>query len=184
MAENECLDLGKSRRWCRVRDAVVAERTPEELEKLAGVCLRQTLNALRKPIVGSAGPQIPLGDFLDAIERGPSEVEHIVKRCHGHDYARLFRDVTLDAVSREDALARFISAIRDKFFDQIALNAVGRNDKLTFSAIRLKLDETSDRLKPEIQGISRQLAENPACRLRGRQAVDTESILGESLLGH
>jgi hypothetical protein len=189
MAENESLDLGKARRWHRVFRAVVDGRSAGQIASLASVCLRQTVNALRKPAFGSGPPQVPIADLLNAVG-DPCEVERLVRRCQGHDFAHLFRDSTLNTESREVAAENFLSAICEKFCDQIVMKAVQADGQHTFTRERSLLEQVQAQLGTDIKRIAQQLATNPNQILRRPRSVDaketainTQSILGESLLG-
>ncbi len=168
MAENESLDLGKSPRWRRVLRAVLDDKPADEVVASVSECLRLSVNALHSPASGYGSPQVPLADLFDAIG-DPREVDRLVRRCSGHDYAQLFRDSTVDAKTREAASESFLNAICEKFFGQIEMEAV----------------------KPDLERFAQQLAANPGSLLRrsrrsGRSgtAVNTETVLNESLLGN
>lgn len=189
MAENESLDLGRARRWLRVLRAVLEGKPPDQIAVLAGACLRQTIKVLRKPVKGGP-PQLPLTDLLNAIGNDPCAVERIVKQCQGHDFAYLFHDSTFDAQSREAAAESFVTAIREKYFDQIEIQAVKADGQHTFTRIRSQLDQVHAHLRLEIKQIAQQLAANPSHSLRRPRSngeseivINTQSVLGESLLG-
>lgn len=187
MAENESLDLGKARRWLRVLRALVDGKSASQIASLASVCLRQTVNALRKPAIEGGPPQVPLADLLNAIGN-PCEVERIVRQCHGHDFAYLFQDSTLNTLSREVASENFLSAICEKYCDQIEMQAVHADGQQMFARVRSQLDQVQAHLRPEINRIAQQLATNPSRSLRRPRSCDaneisTQSVLGESLLG-
>ena len=63
MAENESLDLGRMRRWQRVYRAIGDGQSVEQTTDLAETCLRQTINAIRKPVDRGGPPQVPHGDL-------------------------------------------------------------------------------------------------------------------------
>lgn len=187
MAENESLDLGKSLRWRRVLRAMLDDRPAEEIATLVAVCLRQSVKALREP-AGGRYPQVPLADLLDAAG-DPREVDRIVRRCNGHDFVRLFRDSAAYAKTREEALVRYLGGMMEKFFDQIEYRAV-QSGRCTFPDVRSRLDQVKALVKPDVERIARQLAANPKSSMpRSRSgagsgtAINTESVLSESLLG-
>ncbi len=190
MAENESLDLGKARRWCRVLNALVDGKPAGQIASLAAVCLRQTVNALRKPVVKDGPPQLPLADMLNAVVHNPREVERIVRRCHGHDFAHLFHDSTHGAGSREVAAESFLSTICEKYCDQIEIQAVKADGQHTFARVRSQLDQVQAHLRSDVKRFSQQLAADPNRTLRrtksssaAEAAINTQSILKESLLG-
>jgi hypothetical protein len=191
MAENESLDLARTRRWQRVYRAIVGGQSAEQIADLAEVCLRQTINAIHKPVDRGGPPQVPLGDLLNALECGPKEVERIVQDCKGHDFARLFQNSGLDTPCREVAAENFLLAIYDKYSDQIAMQCV-QDGRYTFARVRLKLDQIQSTLRPGIRQLAHQLAANPNRPLRRSKSsktetitstINTESVLSESLLG-
>jgi len=190
MAENESLDLGKSLRWRRVLNAVNDNKPQDQIASLVFLCLIKTVNALRKPVVGGTSPQIPLADMLNAVGQDHCEVERIVRRCRGHDFALLFRDSTHGAASREVAAENFLSAICEKFFDQIEMQAVKADGQHTFRRVRSQLDQVQAHLRSDIKRSAQQLAANPNHTLRRPKslrateaAINNQSILKESLLG-
>jgi hypothetical protein len=193
MAENEFLDLARSRRWQRVYRGVVEGRPSDQIAPLVAICLRQTINSIRKPSFAEGSPQVPLGDLLEAWEHGPEAVEQMVrKKCRGHDYARLFGEATLDTATPKEALVGFTSAICEKFFDQIAVRGAKGDGGNTFAQVRSKLNQIREYLTPEICEIAHQLSTDPGKQLRRPRpartdakaiSLDTPSILNESLLG-
>ncbi len=190
MAENESLDLGKSRRWRRVLDAVVDGKSAEQIASVAAESLRKTVNALHKPVFDRSSPQVPLADMLNAVLHDPCEVDRIVRRCHGHDFAYLFHDSTLGAESREDAAKKFLSAICEKYFDKIELQVVKADGQHTVGRVRSQLDQVQAHLRSDIKRFAQKLAANPNRILRrpwvssaAKAIINTPSILKESLLG-
>lgn len=191
MAENESLDLGKSRRWQRVYHAIRDGYRADQVAGLARICLQRTINAIGKPIFKDGPPQVPLADLLGKLEHDPRGIDEIVRKCNGHDYARLFRDAALGAETREEGLKKFMFAICDKFFDQVAMQSVTPDGKNTFHQVRSVLNQTRKCLEPEVTRMSQQLSVNPDKPLRSRAfssekntvSIDTKSILKESLLG-
>ena len=189
MAENEELDLGKSLRWRRVLNAVLDDKPADEIAALVVVCLRLSVNALRRPVFGGCSPQVPLADLLDAIGT-PCEVDRIVRGCGRHDYAQLFRDSTVDAKTRREGSESFLDGICEKCFDQIKMKTVQTDGYHTFPHVRSRLDEVKALIKPDVKRIAQQLAANPSASLRrprssGRSGtgINTQSVLSESLLG-
>lgn len=187
MAENESLDLGRSRRWRRVYIAVQDDKSAAQIAQLVISCLKLTIKALRKPAYDGGPAQMPLSDLLNAVGN-PYELEQIVRQSHGHDFARLFRDSTIGVISREVATERFLSAIDEKFFDQIEMRAVQTDGKFTFLRLRSKFNEVQNLIQPEVKHIAQQLVANPNSSLPRRRSsviseIDTQSMLGESLLG-
>lgn len=191
MAENEWLDLGKSRRWQRVYHAIRDGYQADQVASLTGICLQKTINAIGKPIFKDGPPQVPLADLLDKLEHDPGGMDEIVRKCNGHDCARLFRDAALDAETRDEGVKKFMFAICDKFFDQVAMRSVTPDGKSTFRQVRSVLDQARKYLEPEITRMSQQLSVNPDRPLRRKAfssekntvSIDTKSILKESLLG-
>ena len=189
MAENEELDLGKSRRWRRVLSAVLDDKPAEEIAPAAVESLMRNVKALRKPAFWGRSPQVPLADLLDAVGGDPHEIDRIVRRCNGHDFVRLFRDSAAYAKTREEALVRYLGGMMEKFFDQIEYRAV-QSGHCTFPDVRSRLDQVKVLVKPDVERIARQLAANPNSSMpRSRSvagsgtAINTESVLSESLLG-
>jgi hypothetical protein len=188
MAENEYLDIGKSHRWRRVYDAVRDERPIDQIICLFGVCLRKAIKVIREPLFEGGPPQIPLGDLLNAFERGPEAVDRVVRRCRGHDFAVLFQDAIYGATSRKEAMEQFFSAVCEKICDQIEHKIACPDGQRTFGRIRSTLDKVEEGLKPEISRLAGQLAADPGSRLTRPKSehvlvADTRSILSESLLG-
>jgi hypothetical protein len=188
MAENEYLDIGKSHRWHRVYDAVRDERPIDQIIGLFGVCLREVIRVLRKPLLRGGPPQVPLRDLLDAFERGPEALDRVVRKCRGHDYALLFRDASCGTRSRTEAMEQFLSAVCEKICDQIEHRSARPDGQRTFGQIRSTLNQVEEGLKPEISRLAGKLAANPESRLmrpKGEHVLvpDTRSILKESLLG-
>ena len=190
MAENESLDLGKSRRWRRVLDAVVDGKSAEQIASRAAESLRKTINALHKPVFGGSSPQVPLADMFNAFEQGHYAVERIVRQCRGHDFALLFRDSTFGAESREAVATNFLSVICEKFFDQIEMHTVKADGQHTVGRVRSQLDQVQAHLRSDLKRFAQQLAANPNRKLRRPWAntateaiINTPSILKESLLG-
>jgi hypothetical protein len=94
MAENEYLDISSSQRWHRVYDAVRDGKPIDEIVDLFEISLRKVIKNLRKPLYAGGPPQVPLGDLLNAFEHGPGSLDDVVRQCHGHGYAMLFRDAS------------------------------------------------------------------------------------------
>ena len=69
------------------------------------------------------------------------EMERIVKQCHGHDFVHLFRDSTVGVISREIAMENFLSAICEKYSEQIEMHAVASDGQRTFARARSELDD-------------------------------------------
>ena len=187
MAENEYLDIGRSHRWRRVYDAVRDGRPIDQIVRLFGACLRKVIQALRKPLFEGGPPQVPLGDLLNAFERGPGALDRVVRECRGHDFALLFRDAVYGATSRGEAMEQFLSAVCEKICDQIEHKTACPDGQRTFGRIRSTLDQVEEGLKPEISRLAGRLAANPESRLRPKgehvSVPDTRSTLNESLLG-
>ena len=191
MAENESLDLGRSRRWQRVCRAIAEGEQSHNVAALVARSLRKTVNGIRKPIYKDGLAQIPLRELVDTIERNHEGIDQIVRECEGHDYAHLFKSSTVGVYTRVDALEKYLSAICDKFFDQISMHCVKCDGKSTFGEMRSKLNQVRDHLRPDITRMAQQLSANPDKPLRPKAlsieksivSVDTKSILNESLLG-
>ena len=147
------------------------------------------MNALRKPVVEGGLPQIPLADMLNAVVHNPCEVELIVRRCRGHDFAHLFHDSTFGAESREVAVESFLSAICEKYCDQIEIQAVKADGQHTFTRVRSQLDQVQSHLRSDVKRFAQQLAADPNRTLRRSRSssatevvINTQSVLEESLL--
>lgn len=189
MAENESLDLRKARRWQRMLGAIKEGQSVGQIASLASVCLRKTINALRKPAFGVGPAQVPICDLINAVG-DRCAIERIVRRCGCHDFALLFRDSSLNASTSQGVVENWLSGICEKYCDQMALQIVRPGSQYTFSQERSILEQVQSQLKPDIKLIAQQLVSNPNKTLRRSRAIDvnektinTESILKESLLG-
>lgn len=187
MAENESLDLFKTRRWQRVYDAILKGRSASQLASLTYSCLRQTISALQKRILPNGPPQVVLDDLFDAVG-DRIKMRELVRLHKGHDFAVLFHDSAICALTRENASESFLNAICDKYFDQIALLAIQNDHTQRFPRIRNQIEQAKAIMRPELENLAKQLAANPSKRLRRSRkvesvAIDTHSLLGESLLG-
>jgi len=188
MAESEYLDISKTHRWHRVYDAVRDGRPIDQIIDLSELSLRKVIKNLRTPLYIEGPPQVPLGDLLDAFEHGLGALDNIVRQCHGHDYAVLFRDASCGATSRREAMEQFLSAVFERISDQIEHKIVCPNGQRTFGRVHSTLNQVAEGLKPRISRLAGQLAADPESRLtrpRGSRVpvADTSSILGQSLLG-
>ncbi|GAG26716.1 unnamed protein product, partial [marine sediment metagenome] len=161
MAENESLDLGRARRWRQVLNAVVSGQPTDQIALLVLACVRQTLKKLRSPIVQGRPPQIPFAALLDAVFGDRGEFRRIVNRCQGHEFAQLFYDCTFGALSREDAVERFLLATFDRYADQIVIEAAKADNSHTFPQVQSLLDHVRARVEPGLRDIAQQLAVDP-----------------------
>ena len=112
MAENESLDLFKSRRWQTVLQLVLRRELSQVTANKARQCLHRTIRAVMK--------QIPLEALLSAACDAPHVLPEIIRQCkQGRDYARQFQDVAEAGAGREAILENYLWSVCDRFFDQI-----------------------------------------------------------------
>jgi hypothetical protein len=171
-----------------VYDAIRDGKPIDQIIDLSQISLRKVIKNLRKPLYAGGPPQVPLGDLLDAFERGPGALDAMVRQCRGHDFAMLLRDASCGATSRKEAMEQFLFAVCEKILDQIEHKITCPDGQHAFGRVRFTLDQVEEGLKAEISRLAGQLAADPESRIRrrsGRRVLvsDTRSILKESLLG-
>jgi hypothetical protein len=159
MAENESLNLGRSRRWQTVLQKVGQGGTTDEIATDARRCLYRTLKAVRK--------QIPFGALLDAACKDADALPDLIRECRqGRDYARLFQHVACEGASREEVLQDYQRALCDNFFDQIR-GRVARSPtgEPSPAVIRERLNDVKETLGADFKCIASKLAENPEAKI-------------------
>jgi len=154
MAENEMLDLGKSRRWQNLCRLIQAHASVEDIWAEAKDCLPKTLQNVAK--------QIPLSDMLMAAEEGNGNLGELVRNCQkAKDFARLLQVCAEQAANgglNHGSIAEsFIWAIFDKFYDQIRMESVSAECAHNFQTLDQLRAELKLKLAPTVQELARQL---------------------------
>ena len=182
MAENESLNLDRTRRWQPVLQAARDGANADELTQLARRCLVRTLQAVQK--------QIPFDALLNAACNNPDALPDLVRDCKlGRDYARLFQRVADKGASREQVLVAYQREVCSNFLNQIHnRTACRRSFEESPAESRERLDGVRDALDVDYRRIASNLAADPEWKItmpRGPGRTRTEQaqeLLDQSLL--
>src|SRR5579875_1283282 len=139
MAENESLDLRRTPRWRTVFTAVKQHETTEEVVEKARQSLYRTMRAVKK--------LIPFDQLLSASCNDPDRLPGLIHSCSkGRDFARLFQSVVQKGAGKETVLQNYLSALCDRFLDQIATRTIPTGQWASVSDLHQHLAEVKDRL--------------------------------------
>lgn len=133
---------------------------------------------------------VSLDQFLDAARAADRKIlVALAKQCKGHDYARLFLEVTEPGIGREPLLEEYAWAICDKFFDQIEFGVVSSNRGRRLPDLHRYLGEVRGLMEEDVHRLAAKLADDSDWLPRMRpvkaangKADNTAETLGESLL--
>lgn len=156
MAENETLELGhpNSGRWRRLRQRF---RDGEHVDDIAGDatrCLTQLFKGLVK--------LLPLPELLEAVSRGPREVQAVVRNCtKGRDYAQLFDQSSHLTTNPQAVVASVLRATLDEFFDHFGHELIGSQRYPTALSFRVFCGEIRSRTREDIVRLSQQICSDP-----------------------
>lgn len=188
MAENETLDLGdrRNRRWRHLRDGVLSGAGADEIAERAARCVENVMKRILRydPIRG--GPEYPLSDLLNAMEKGPAAVNQVLDHCDGHQYAHLLAEESGEGGS-EAVLTRHFERVVGNFMDQIGVDATPERFG-SFREFQEFRRQVEAEVRPRLQGLAKQVAANPtkpprsAPRSKVEKEQATVTILRESLL--
>lgn len=182
MAENESLDLRRTPRWRTVFTAVNQHETTEEVAEKARKSLYRTVRAVKK--------LIPFDQLLSASCNDPDRLSDLIRSCgRGLDYARLFQSVAQKGAGKETVLRNYLSALCDRFLDQVATQTIPSGQWVSVSDLHQHLAEVNDCLGDDIHHIAQRLSECPDGQLRMRHRrsgsvtqTATSALLNQSLL--
>ena len=186
MAENESLDLGSSnaRRWDEVSQDI---RNGTPWEKVAPKVTKKLHEALRKFFKQLAKKGVSFEQLLAARE-SPQALNDLVKKTGNHPYAVLLRDVCASGGTKETqgVLNEFVWSIWDTISDQIEVGTA--TAERTFVDLQIVINEVNQLIGPDLERLSKKLAENPAkvpARVgkKGSKSDPTEEMMPMSLLG-
>lgn len=188
MAENETLDLGdrRNRRWRHFCDRVLGGATSEEAATCLANCVTGTLKRILRNDPAHGGPEYPVAQLLDAMQRGEVDRDAVLSQCHGHQFAHLLAEEDCGR-DPESTIRSHCDRIAGKFWDQIEIEAVPSRFG-SFDESRLFYAELKQHAASMLNEIARQVGNNPTKppRSRSRPKAEREgqqrSILQESLL--
>ncbi len=187
MAENESLDLGKSKRWRAVHQVVLDGLPTPRAARRALRSLFGTIRAVQKQFKEHG---VTLDQFLEAAQAGDrNTLSVLTKQCKGHDFARLFLEVAESGIGRESLVEEYAWAVCDKFLDQIEYGVASVKQRRWLPDIHRYLDEVRGLMEEDVHRLAGKLAEDadwlpkmrPGKAANG-MADETAEKLGESLL--
>ncbi len=182
VAENEYLDSTKARRWQSVAQAICDYGSVEEVTDKMADCLYKTLRQIQK--------DLPLKDLIQSL----GDPEQLRGLCEQIDGAHDVKDFLIDAAGQdgdlEDKLSHFIDQSLENCLYDVPYLVAKSSSEISTTQARSIVRSAAHSLKPVIERLARQLAENPTSKLRrtghrkppGDKADKTEKMLGESLL--
>jgi hypothetical protein len=187
MAENESLDLAKSRRWAPVVHVVREGGTATEIAKKAHKAI---VGSLRAAIKDFAKCGVSFEQFLDAAEEeGGAALQSLVKQCKGHDFARLLAEVARMGGTRDTIIEEFVLGVREKYLDQIGTRIVPCERWKRFSDLRSHLARVKEHDETDVHWIVEKFSNDPNWRPRQRPRSkgtvlqdNTAEMMGFSLM--
>ncbi len=158
MAENERLDVVKSRRWLILMRQVKAGAADDAVLPLLGRNLVKTLRAAAK--------QIPICECLRAHESG-QEVEPLLRSHLSHDFAQLLLLVSRDTASPDPLSVRYVEAVLDRYLDQIGHRTAGECAAVPdFDAFQERADKWRRQIADHLRAIADALSAGKLGSLR------------------
>lgn len=179
MAENERLDVLKNPRWLRVMRFIASGPREGEIPRRLTEAMYRTLR--------SVGKQIPLEDLLKAAANRDAGLPAAVSQCR-HDFAEMLERVAAEpAVDGAPTVSeRYVDAVLDRYFDQIAIRLVGGDAFPTFDSFCAQTSEWKAQIKPALKRLASKLESGQAPRVPAQPAAtrtaEREELLDLSLL--
>lgn len=156
MAENETLDLGhrNSGRWRRLLQRFRDGEHVDDIVRDATRCLTQSSKGLVK--------RLPLPELLEAVSRGPREVQAVVRKCaKWRHYAQLFEHSSHLTTNPQAVVAFVLRATLDEFLDQFGHELIGSQRYPTALSFRVFCDEIRSRTREDIVRLSQRICSDP-----------------------
>jgi len=183
MAEDERLDLKRSRRW---REVYTLFARGEPMDRIREKVIRCLYGAFRR-LVREYG--FPMRELLEAAAGSGGSVRDVVRRCEkGREYAQFFELEAGRGLSRQAILAHVCNAVCDRVFDQIEMEEVVSGRLRDFSEHADLLRDLKASLQEPIERLATKVAEDPSRPVRmlpvARQArIDEQkALLSASLI--
>lgn len=188
MAENETLHLGdkRNRRWRHLCDGVLKGATPEETAKRAARCVVSVMKNILRYDPARGGPEYPVGELLEAMQKGPEETNRVLARCDGHQYAHLLAEEDASG-GAEAILSKHFERVVGNFLEQVGLEAMPERFR-SFPEFQSFCRQVEAEVRPQLRELAKQVAANPtkpprsSPRPKAEREAATSTILRESLL--
>ncbi|HUP79279.1 MAG TPA: hypothetical protein VM260_12080, partial [Pirellula sp.] len=184
--ENESLDLREpgGQRWKHFLAAIQKKKPIEEVVRQLELKLPKSL---RKAIKEFGDSGVSFADLL-ANRSDPSNLKALVRKCDGHEYAKLFEATCAAYPLKSDIelVAQFANSIVDRFQDQVRQRVLG-NEWSGLEQLNKHLNQARAAYEPDIHRIASGLVKNrmPTVKKASKEqkANDAKNLLGTSLLG-
>jgi predicted HAD superfamily Cof-like phosphohydrolase len=178
MAENERLDVLKSPRWLRVMRFIAS--SPRDAA-IAGRLVDAMYRTLR-----NAAKQIPLEELLKAAATRQPGFSDAIAQCR-HDFAEMIERVAADSHKDDASIAeRYVDAILDRYFDQMALTLVGQEAFPTFDSFCEQANVWKASIGPALKRLASNLESGQMPRVPAQpaavRAAEREELMALSLL--
>lgn len=186
--ENESLDLREpgGQRWKHLLSAVRKKLPIEETVRQVELKLPK---AIRKAFAEFSECGVSFSELLEN-RNDAAKLEMLVRKCKGHEYARLFQStcIALPLSSDSELLVQFNTSILDRFQDQVRHSVLG-NEWTSLDQLNDYQQKIKEGSKPDICRIADQLLKNPdrpptvKPATKEQKSKDKETLLKTSLLG-